>query len=143
VREAARKVALSIQEKGGLVRKLISNTFARAWETAEVVYVPKDGRTKLVKKQNKNSNRPISLLPVRSKVNDSNNLLTSWMLISGYQISKQQSKYYSIETALLHVTDELLNAVDEKNVSRLFLLDISCWWNFVALVCHLAWPEGV
>ena len=53
MREAARKVALSIQEKGGLVRKLISNTFARAWETAEVVYVPKDGRKKLVKKQKK------------------------------------------------------------------------------------------
>ena len=42
-----------------------SNTFARVWKIAEVTCVPKDGDA-----GNPCNNRPISLLPVLSKVNE-------------------------------------------------------------------------
>jgi len=85
------------------------NTFARVWKFAEVTCVPKDGDA-----GNPCSNRPISLLPVLSKVNerlahrqfvtflDNNNKLS--------QFQSGNRKYHSTETALLSVTDDLLKA---------------------------------
>ena len=101
-----------------------SNTFARAWKVAEVTCVPKDGDA-----GNPCSNRPISLLPVLSKVNerlaqrqfvtflDNNNKLS--------QFQSGNRKYHSTETALLSVTDDLLKAMDEKKISILVLMDMS------------------
>ena len=101
-----------------------SNTFARAWKVAEVTCVPKDGDA-----GNPCNNRPISLLPVLSKVNerlahrqfvtflDNNNKLS--------QFQSGNSKYHSTETALLSVTDDLLKAMDEKKISILVLMDMS------------------
>ena len=42
-----------------------SNTFERVWKIAEVTYVFKDGDAR-----NPSNNRPISLLPLLSKVNE-------------------------------------------------------------------------
>ena len=101
-----------------------SNTFARAWKVAEVTCVPKDGDA-----GNPCNNRPISLLPVLSKVNerlahrqfvtflDNNNKLS--------QFQSGNRKYHSTETALLSVTDDLLKAMDEKKISILVLMDMS------------------
>ena len=101
-----------------------SNTFARVWKFAEVTCVPKDGDA-----GNPCNNRPISLLPVLSKVNerlahrqfvtflDNNNKLS--------QFQSGNRKYHSTETALLSVTDDLLKAMDEKKISILVLMDMS------------------
>ena len=101
-----------------------SNTFARVRKTAEVTYVPKDGDA-----GNPCNNRPISLLPVLSKVNerlahrqfvkflDDNNKLS--------QFQSGNRKHYSTETALLSVTDDLLKGIDEKKISILLLTDMS------------------
>ena len=75
------------------------------------------------------NNRPISLLPVLSKVNerlahrqfvtflDNNNKLS--------QFQSGNRKYRSTETALLSFTDDLLKAMDEKKISILVLMDMS------------------
>ena len=84
-----------------------SNTFAHAWKLAEVTCVPKDGDA-----ENPCNNRPISLLPALSKVNerlahrqlvnflDDNNKLS--------QFQSGNSKHHSTQMALLAVTDDLL-----------------------------------
>ena len=99
-----------------------SNTFASAWKVAEVTCVLKDGDA-----GNPCNNRPISLLPVLSKVNerlahrqfvtflDNNNKLSQF----------QGGNRKSTETALLSVTDDLLKAMDEKKISILVLMDMS------------------
>ena len=83
-----------------------SNTFARVWKIVEVTCVFKDGDV-----GNPFNNRPISLLPVLSKVNerlahrqfvtflDDNNKLA--------QFQSDNRKHHSTETALLSVTDDL------------------------------------
>ena len=83
-----------------------SNTFARVWKIAEVICVFKDGDA-----GNPCNNRPISLLPVLSKVNerlahtqfvtflDDNNKLA--------QFQSGNRKHHSTETVLLSVTDDL------------------------------------
>ena len=97
------------------------NTFASAWKIAEVTCVPKEGDA-----GNPCNNRPISLLPVLSKVNerlahkqfvtflDNNNKLS--------QFQSGNRKYHSTETALLFVTEDLLKARDEKKISVLVLI---------------------
>ena len=101
-----------------------SSTFARVWKFAEMTCVPKDGDA-----GNPCNNRPISLLPVLSKVNerlahrqfvtflDNNNKLS--------QFQSGNRKYHSTVTALLSVTDDLLQAMDEKKISILVLMDMS------------------
>ena len=101
-----------------------SNTFARVRKIAEVTCVPKDGDA-----GNPCNNRPISLLPVLSKVNErlANRQFVKF-LDNSNKISKFQSgnrKHHSTETALLSVTDDLLKAMDEKKISILVLMDMS------------------
>ena len=101
-----------------------SYTFARALKIAEVVCVPKDGDV-----GNQCNNRPISLLPVLSKVNErlAHKQVVTFLDHNG-KLSKFQSgnrKYHSTQTALLSVTDELLKAMDEKKISLLVLMDMS------------------
>ena len=83
-----------------------SNTFARVWKIAEVTCVFKDGDA-----GNPCNNRPISLLPILSKVNerlahtqfvtflDDNNKLA--------QFQSGNRKHHPTETVLLSVTDDL------------------------------------
>ena len=86
--------------------------------------VPKDGDAR-----NPCNNRPISLLPAFSKVNerlanrqfvkflDDNNKLS--------QFQRGDRKHHSTETARLSGTDDLLKAMDENKISILVLMDIS------------------
>ena len=101
-----------------------SNTFARVWKIAEVSCVTKDGDA-----GNPCNNRPISLLPVLSKVNGR---LTHRQFVKFFghnnkipQFQSGNRKHHFTETALLSVTDDLLKAMDEKKMSRLVLKDIS------------------
>ena len=101
-----------------------SNTFAKSWKTAEVVPVPKSGDP-----ENPCNNRPISLLPILSKVMErlAHGQFVEY-LTTNCKLAETQSgnrKFHSTETALLHVTDEWLKAMDDKKVSVVVLLGMS------------------
>ena len=96
------------------------NTFARVWKIAEVICVPKDGDD-----GNPCNNRPMSLLPVLSKVNErlAHRQFVTFLDYTNKLSQSQRGnhKYYSTETALLFVTGELLKAMDKKKISILVL----------------------
>ena len=85
---------------------------------------PKEGDHELAK-----NNRPISLLPVLSKVCERVALcqLASY-LTTNHRLSVHQSgnkTWHSTETSLIHSTDSILKAVDQKKVTAVILLDMS------------------
>ena len=101
-----------------------TNTFARAWKTAEVTPILKCGNPDVP-----NNYRPISLLPIVSKITERlvHGQLMEY-LIRNNKLAVHQSgnrKLHSTETALLYVTDQLLQAMDDKKVSIMVLLDMS------------------
>ena len=125
----ARMLKDSIPATLHIITSLMDNSFkfiafARVWKIAEENSVPKHGDAR-----NPCNNRPISLLPVLSKVNerlahrqfvtflDNNNKLSQFQ--SGNQ------KHHSAKTALLSVTDDALKAMDETKISILMLMDMS------------------
>ena len=90
----------------------------------EVTCAPKDGDA-----GNPCNNRPISLLPVLSKVDErlAHRQFVKF-LENNNKLSQFQSgnrKHHSTETALLSVTDDPLKAMDEKKISILVLTDMS------------------
>ena len=98
--------------------------FPSKWKTAEVTPIPKDGDH-----EQANNNRPISLLPVLSKVCERvvHNQLTSY-LQSNDTLSKTQSgnkKWHSCETSVIETTDTILKAIDKKKLSAVVLLDMT------------------
>ena len=98
--------------------------FPKAWKIAEVIPIPKEGNS-----EEPANNRPISLLPILSKVSERLahkqfvEFLTMHDKLSTYQSGNR--KMYSTETALINVTDNILKAIDEKSASLLVLLDMS------------------
>ena len=102
-----------------------TNTFARAWpKTAEVTPILKCGNPDVP-----NNYRPFSLLPIVSKVTERlvHGQLMEY-LIGNNKLAVHQSgnrKLHSTETALLYVTDQLLQVMDDKKVSIMVLLDMS------------------
>ena len=101
-----------------------TGTFARAWKIAEVTPIPKSGNP-----EDPCNNRPISLLPILSKVSErlAHGQFVDYLTASK-KLAKTQSgnrKLHSTETALLCVTDDLLQAIDDKKISALVLLDMS------------------
>ena len=98
--------------------------FPKAWKIAEVIPVPKEGNS-----EEPANNRPISLLPILSKVSERLahkqfvEFLTTNDKLSLYQSGNR--KMHSTETALINVSDNLLKAIDEKSASLLVLLDMS------------------
>ena len=98
--------------------------FPKAWKIAEVIPVPKEGNS-----EEPANNRPISLLPILSKVSERLahkqfvEFLTTNYKLSLYQ--RGNRKMHSTETALINVSDNLLKAIDEKSASLLVLLDMS------------------
>ena len=100
------------------------NCFAQAWKFAEVVPNLKSGDS-----DEPENTRPISLLPVMSKVCERvahtqfMNFLNMNGKIAGLQSGNR--KWHSTETALLHYTDKLLKNMDEKQISIVVLLDMS------------------
>ena len=103
---------------------LASSTFPRAWKKAEVVPHLKDGDH-----EDPNNNRPISLLPVLSKVAEKlaleqfNTFLQKNMLISNHQSGNK--KHHSTETLSLLVTNHLFKAIDEGKVTAMVFIDLS------------------
>ena len=103
---------------------LANNIFPNTWKIAEVTPIPKEGDHELA-----NNNRPISLLPVLSKVCERVALhqLTSY-LTTNHRLSVHQSgnkTWHSTETSLIHSTDSILKAIDQKKVTAVILLDMS------------------
>ena len=73
--------------------------------------------------------RPISLLPILSKVCERaahlqfTNFLDSNNVI--HHLQSGNRKLHSTESALVHFTDELLNNMDQKKISVIVLFDMS------------------
>ena len=103
---------------------LTSSTFPLIWKTAEVIPILKDGDH-----EKPENNRPISLLPILSKVCEriALNQFVPY-LESNQRLSSTQSgnkKFHSTETSLIHTTDVVLEAIDKKKTTAVVLLDMS------------------
>ena len=111
-----------------ILTNILNNSFAacafpRAWKISEVTPILKSGDF-----YDQSNTRPISLLPILSKVCEK----LAYKQFVNYlncnsKIAKQQSgnrQFHSTETALLHFTDEILKNMDEKKVSLVVLLDM-------------------
>ena len=90
-----------------------SNTFARAWKLAEVIPLVKSGDA-----DEPSNTRPISLLPIMSKVCE-RAVYSQFVnfLDQNEKNAKLQNgnrKLHSTETALLYFTDEILKNMDDK-----------------------------
>ena len=98
--------------------------FPRSWKLAVVSPILKDGNH-----EEPNNNRPISRLPILSKVCERvalNQIMP--YLVSNERLSTRQSgnkKLHSTETSLIRTTDAILSAIDEKKIAAVVLLDVS------------------
>ena len=101
-----------------------SNCFPKVWKMAEVTPVLKSGNP-----EDPCNHRPLSLLPMLSKVSErlAQRQFVDY-ITTNKKLSENQSgnrKCHSTETALLHVTDDFLMAIDKSEVSVVVLLDMS------------------
>ena len=101
-----------------------SAQFPNVWKIAEVTPILKDGDQEIP-----NNYRPISLLPVLSKICErvAHNQLTSY-LIANQRLSPKQcgnKKWNSTETSILQTTDAILEATEKKELTATVLLDMS------------------
>ena len=100
------------------------STFPLPWKKAEIVPILKSGDS-----EKPGNTRPISLLPILSKVCERaahlqfTNFLDSNNVI--HYLQSGNRKLHSTESELLHFTDELLNNMDQKKISVIVLLDMS------------------
>lgn len=103
---------------------LLSGCFPEAWKRAKVVPLAKKSHV-----QSLNDLRPISLLPIMSKALEKVvfQQLTSYINKNGILPSIQSGfrKGHSTTTALLEVTDKILNSIDNSMVVILVLLDLT------------------
>ena len=103
---------------------LTSGTFPLIWKTAEVTPIFKQGDH-----EKPENNRPISLLPILSKVcggialNQFVPYFESNKRLSSTQSGNKQ--FHSTETSLVHTTDAVLEATDKKKTTAVVLLDMS------------------
>ena len=117
----------------GLVNlSFASSIFPRAWKRSEVVPHLKDGDHDVP-----NNNRPISLLPVLSKVTEKialsqfDSYLTQQGKLTDHQSGNR--KYHSTETLSLAVTDHIFKAMDERKLTAMVLIDLSKAFDSI---CH-------
>ena len=102
----------------------MTETFPTLWKMAEVTPILKNGDH-----EKANNNRPISLLPILSKICEKaalNQFLP--YLVSNDRLTTKQSgnkRFHSTETSLIHTTDFILNAMDKKKITAIVLLDMS------------------
>ena len=126
---SARVLKDSCENIARVTSRLVNNSFKmaafpKAWKIAEVITIPKEGNS-----EEPANNRPISLLPILSKVIErlANKqfveFLTTHDKLSSYQSGNK--KMHSAETALINVTDNILKAIGEKSTSLLVLLHMS------------------
>ena len=108
------------------------SVFPCAWKKAEVVPHLKEGDH-----EEANNNRPISLLPVLSKVVERLALDQYFTFLNEKKrLTCHQSgnrKHHSTETLNLMVTDHILKAIDDKKVTAMVLLDLSKAFDSI---CH-------
>ena len=101
-----------------------SSAFPRAWKKSVVVPRHKDGDHQIP-----NNNRPISLLPVLSKLtekialNQFNDFLTQQGNLTCHQSGNR--KYHSTETLSLLVTGHIFKAMDKKEITAMVLTYLS------------------
>ena len=101
-----------------------TSTFPSCWKEAKVVPIPKSGLARDFKDL-----RPISILPTLSKVLERvlEQQLRSFFAECGV-VPDVQSGFksgHSCETALLHITDDIVRGLDEGRATVLVLLDFS------------------
>ena len=98
--------------------------FPDTWKLAKSVPITKEEDPEAIPA----NNRPISLLPILSKVIERlAQKQFSDFFTRKKKLSVHQSSYKwhnSTETALVYVNDQLLKAIEEKTVSLLVLLDM-------------------
>ena len=101
-----------------------SLTFPRALKRAEVFPHPKDGDHEVP-----DNNRPISLLPVLSRVTGKNALRCyNDYVTRNNRLTQHQSgnrKFHSTESLSLLVTDDNFRAIDRKKLTAMVLIDLS------------------
>ena len=103
---------------------LTQGIFPKAWKIAEIIPIPKTDEAEPA-----SNNRPISLLPILSKICERvvhqqfTNYLTINKLLSTHQNGNK--RYHSTETLGLQITDDILNAMDRKEITAMILLDLS------------------
>ena len=109
------------------IAKLINHSFNTAsfpqrWKTAKVSPLLKGGDS-----EDLNNYRPISVLPVLSKVIERHvhNSLSGYLCENNLIYSKQSGfwKLHSTETAMIRIIDELLFNLDNNRVSGMILID--------------------
>ena len=101
----------------------MTETFPTPWKMAEVTPILKSGDH-----EKANNNRPISLLPIFSKICEKaalNQFLSYF--VSNDRLTTQQSgkKRFHCTKTLIHTTDFILNAMDKKKTRAIVLLDMS------------------
>ena len=109
----------------GLINASFSQeVFPRSWKKAEIIPQPKEGDHEIA-----GNNRPISLLPVLSKVIERVALeqFTMYLNDTGNLTIHQSGnrKCFSTETLQLFITDHIYQAIDNKMVTAVILLDLS------------------
>ena len=103
-----------------------SQVYPNLWKKAEIIPIPKASNTDHQQAEN---NRPISLLPILSKVCEkvvANQFVP--YLLSLNRLTENQSgnkQWHSTETALIKITDVILKAMNNKQLTAVVLLDMS------------------
>ena len=99
---------------------LLSSTYPDAWKLAEVVPIPKEGNHEIAF-----NNRPISLLPILSKVCEkvALNQLTDYLISIICQSGNK--RYHCTETININVIDRILKSMNRKKLTALILIDLS------------------
>jgi hypothetical protein len=101
-----------------------TGTFPTIWKMSEVIPILKQGDH-----EEPDNNRPISLLPIISKVCErlALNQFIPYLELHERLSDKQSGnkKLHSTETSLVHITDIILKAIDQKKLTAIVLLDMS------------------
>ena len=118
--------------KPGHFSPFACSKFPRAWKKSVIVPHLKDGDHEVP-----NNNWPISLLPVFSKVAEKialiqfNDFLTKQDKLTQHQSGN--CKNHSTETLSLLVTDHILRAIDQQQLTAMVLIDLSKAFDSI---CH-------
>ena len=104
-------------------RSLLTMVFPLAWKKSEVIPILKEGDYEIP-----NDNRPVSLLPVASKICE-RVVLNRWNTCIrkgvSLNIRVENKKLHSTETLNILVSDMILDAMDRKELTAVVLLDLS------------------
>ena len=105
-------------------QSLLSSVFPASWKISEVVPLPKDGDLELA-----NNNRPVSLFPAVSKICER---LALYQLMAYMKSRKRLTEHqsgnkaqYSTETLNVMMTDKFLEAMNNKMLTLMVVLDLS------------------